>query len=512
MRTALLLLFLLALAAVPGSVLPQRGLNPIEVRDFYRAHPTLAPLLDRLSLFDVFAAPWFAATYLLLFLSLAGCVIPRSRLHWRAMRARPPAAPRNLGRLPASRSWETGLPAEAAVAAGAKVLRRRRYRVDVAPAAGAVSAEKGHLRETGNLAFHLALLGLLAAVGLGSVFGFHGTVLVKEGGGFANTVTQYDEFAPGRAFNAADLSPFSFTLADFRASFAATPEGGAAAREFAALVDYRATPTAAPSRYNIRVNHPLVVDGTKVFLMGHGYAPRFTVRDGEERIVVADAVPFLPQDGNFSSTGVVKVPDARPDQLGLEGFFLPTAVIDQRRGPVSVFPDARNPVVFLTVWRGDLGLDTGRPQSVYRLDTSRMEQLRDGAAPLAASLAVGETLELPNGLGSITFDGFDRWATFRIARDPGKELALASASLAIAGVLLSLTVRRRRVWVRAAPGPSGRTVVEVAGLGRSEQRALAAEVDEIAAELRGQVSAADVPPPAGTSPAMAVSDQPGREE
>jgi cytochrome c biogenesis protein len=69
MRTALLLLSLLALAAVPGTLLPQRGLNPIKVDDFFTAHPSLAPLLDRLSLFDVFAAPWFAAIYLLLFIS-----------------------------------------------------------------------------------------------------------------------------------------------------------------------------------------------------------------------------------------------------------------------------------------------------------------------------------------------------------------------------------------------------------------------------------------------------------
>src|SRR5512144_1788045 len=107
MRMALLLLFLLALAAVPGSLLPQRGVNPLQVAEFFRRHPTLAPLLDRFSLFDVFAAPWFAAIYLLLVVSLAGCALPRTVQHVTTLRARPPAPPRHLSRLPAYERWET---------------------------------------------------------------------------------------------------------------------------------------------------------------------------------------------------------------------------------------------------------------------------------------------------------------------------------------------------------------------------------------------------------------------
>jgi cytochrome c biogenesis protein len=102
MRTALVLLFLLALGAVPGSFLPQRGVDPGKVDQFAAAHRTLAPWLDRLSMFDV-----FAATYILLFTSLTGCVLPRCRQYARAVRAGPPAAPRNLTRLPQVASFET---------------------------------------------------------------------------------------------------------------------------------------------------------------------------------------------------------------------------------------------------------------------------------------------------------------------------------------------------------------------------------------------------------------------
>src|SRR4051812_21528943 len=176
MRTALILLFLLAVAAVPGSVVPQRGLNELRVAQFYQDHPHLAPFLNKLSLFDVFAAWWFAAIYILLFTSLAGCVIPRSWQHARATRARPPVPPRRLDRLPHAARWSTTLPSDAAYEAASDVLRRKRFRVDRHP--GGIAAEKGYLRETGNLVFHLALLLLLGGVALGGLLGYKATRLV----------------------------------------------------------------------------------------------------------------------------------------------------------------------------------------------------------------------------------------------------------------------------------------------------------------------------------------------
>src|SRR5580693_9648263 len=63
MRTALVLLFLLAAGSVPGSLLPQDGTNPAAVSQYYASHPVLAKVLGGLSLFNVFGAPWFAAIY-----------------------------------------------------------------------------------------------------------------------------------------------------------------------------------------------------------------------------------------------------------------------------------------------------------------------------------------------------------------------------------------------------------------------------------------------------------------
>jgi cytochrome c biogenesis protein len=482
MRTALILLFLLTLGAVPGSLVPQQGVNPLRVDQFKAQHPTLAPWYERFSLFDVFSAPWFAAIYLLLFISLAGCVLPRSRAHWAASRARPPAAPRNFSRLPVARTWTTTAPVPDVVEAARTALRARRFRVDVAGTA--VAGEKGYLRETGNLVFHVALLLLLVAVAVGNLWGYKGSVLVTQGTGFSNTVSAYDTFRQGVAVGSGSLSPFSLRLDSFSVRYQEDGDQRGAPRDFHARMTFTSSPGVTPRRYDLRVNHPLVVGGTRIFLLGNGYAPEFTVRDGTGAVVFSGPVPFLPRDSNNTSTGVVKVPSGRPTQLGFEGLFLPSAVLDPVRGPVSVFPDERLPRAVLTAWMGNLGLDAGAPQSVYRLDTRRMTQVQVGGRPLAQSLAPGQTMTLPGGQGTIRFDGVRRWATLQVSRDPGKGPALVSAALALAGLMLSLFVSRRRVWVRASDLGGGRTLVEVAGLARTDSDRLGDEVDDLTAGLR----------------------------
>jgi cytochrome c biogenesis protein len=486
MRTALLLLLLLTVAAVPGSLVPQVGVDPVRVAEFKAQHPSLAPWYERFSLFEVFAAPWFAAIYLLLFLSLAGCVLPRSRAHWAASRARPPAAPRHLERLPVAESWTTDVPPREVLDAARQALRRRRFRVDVG-ADGSVAAEKGYLRETGNLVFHAALLLLLVAVAAGNLFGFQGSVLVSEGGSFSNTVSAYDTVRQGSAFRSGSLVPFTVTLDDLVVRYEQNGVQRGAPRDFRAAVSFTTSPDASPRRAELRVNHPLVINGTKVFLLGNGYAPEFTVRDGTGEVVFSGPVPFIPRDANNTSVGVVKVPGAKPTQLGFQGLFLPTAVLHPERGPISVFPDDALPRAVLTAWVGDLGLDSGAAQSVYRLDTTGLTQVRgkDGK-PLAQSLAPGSTMTLPDGEGSITFDGVRRWTSLKVSHDPGKQWALLSAAAALIGLMLSLFVRRRRLWVRATATDDGRTLVRVAGLARAEGEGLADEVAEIATALRAK--------------------------
>jgi len=495
MRTALLLLLLLAVAAVPGSVFPQRRIDTGRVQAYLAEHRSSGPWLDRFGFFDVYSSPWFSSVYLLLFVSLVGCVLPRSRRHWQAMRSAPPRTPRRLARLPEHATRTIDDPAADVVERARQALRGRRYRVTPYDGGDSLSAEKGYLAETGNLLFHLALLGLLASVGAGLFTGYGGQVLVVEGGTFSNSLPMYSSFTAGTRFSPGDLPPFSFSLDKLVVRFENQTAGGqlGAPREFTATVTVRDAPDAAPRTETVQVNHPLLVDGAKAYLAGNGYAPVVTVRDGTGAIAFRGPVPALATDGTYTSTVVVKAPDARPRQLGLAGTLVPTALLQPGQGWVSIFPDALNPRLVLTAWaaapgQDGLGVNSGVPQSVFSLDVSRLTQLRDtDGQPARLLLAPGERRDLPDGAGSITFDGLRRFASFDVSSDPTKGWALGSALLALLGVTTSLFVRRRRLWVRVTRDEQGRTVVEAAGLARGEDAGLGAEVKAVLDRAAGDV-------------------------
>ena len=483
MRIALILLFLLALGSIPGSILPQRGTDPGAVGRYFQSHPSLAPLLNHLGLFDVFAAPWFAAIYLLLFTSLVGCVVPRTFRMAGAARSLPPRAPRNLGRLPLNAEYSTGLAPDAALATAARLLGGHGFRLRQPDGTGDgrwLSAEKGYLREAGNLLFHLALLGILISVALGGMFGYKADKLLVEGGTFADTAVGLDEFHPGRLVSGSDLPPFSLTLTKFNASYVTSGAQLGEPASFDAFVRYTATPGGQERSADIQVNHPLSVDGDRIYLLGHGYAPMFKVTDATGKVVFNDAVPFIVgATGDFLSQGVVKVPDARPEQLGFSGAFVPTAV--SVNGTLeSIFPAPDHPVVSLIAYGGNLGLNSGVSQSVYDLNTSQMHQL----APRPQALQAGQVWTLPGGKGTITFTGYKQWITLQITHDPGQLPALVCGAAALGGLLLSFLVRRRRIFVRIAEA-DGRSAVQLGGLTRTDASGgFEEEFASLAAELK----------------------------
>ncbi|GAB6987321.1 cytochrome c biogenesis protein ResB [Nocardioides pyridinolyticus] len=458
MRTAVVLLILLAAASIPGSLLPQRGVasDPSAVPTYYREHPDVAPWLDRLSLFDVYSAPWFAAIYVLLLISMTGCVVPRCAQLWREARSLPPAAPRRLSKEDQYARGEVD-EVEDALETAVRHLRRRRFRV--VRHGDEVRAEKGQVRELGNLAFHLSLLVLLVGVAGGRLFGYEGRVAVVEGSTFANVASSYDALTPAPWADLAALEPLELTLEDFTAEFETEGPRFGEPRDFDATVSYRSDDE-GEGTLAVRPNRPLDIDGTKFFLTGHGYAPELTVRDGNGDVAASGPTIFLPVDQTFTSDGVVKVPDARPTSLALQGLFLPTGVEGPEGMGVSAYPGLANPIVQLSAYTGDLGLDDGSPQSVFTLDFTDLDRVaRDDGEPWRASLAPGQTVRLPDGLGSVTFDGVSQFANFQVARDPGKEISLAAAVLLLLGLTTSLAVRRRRVWVRRADDGS----LELAG-------------------------------------------------
>jgi cytochrome c biogenesis protein len=497
MRVALLLLVLLAVAAVPGTVFPQRGQDAARVAQYIADHGGYGRALDRLGFFDVYTSAWFSAIYLLLFVSLVGCILPRSRQHWTALRSRPPRTPRRFGRFPAQTAGSSSDEPRVVAERAAAVLRRgRRYRADVLDEGGGVwsaSGERGYLRETGNLVFHLALVGLLVSIATGQLLHYRAQVLVVQGEGFANAQASFDTYERGRAFSASDLVPFTVRLDEFESRFdAATLQS----RDFTAYVTVT-EPDAAPEERTIKVNHPLEVAGTKLYLQGNGYAPEVTVRDAAGEVAFSGPVPFLPEDQVYTSRGVVKAPDVSggQPQVGLVGYLLPTAVEVGEDQWVSVNPQPSSPLLVLAVWSGDLGLDEGVPQNVYQLDESGLTQSTDpSGTPATLYVRPGETVTLPDGLGELTFDGVRRYVALDLRRDPALGWVLGFALAAFAGLAASLFVPRRRLWVRAAPADSSSpsdqdesptTVVTAAGLARGDDVGLAPELDRVLAAVLG---------------------------
>ncbi|MFV2119249.1 cytochrome c biogenesis protein ResB [Streptomyces sp. Act-28] len=498
MRVALILLFLLSLGAIPGSLIPQNGVDETKVDAFKQSHETLAPIYEKLQLFDVYSSVWFSAIYILLFVSLIGCIVPRSLQFVEQLRSRPPGAPKRLTRLPAHTTWRTEATPEQVREAALELLRKNRFRAHVT--GDAVAAEKGYLREAGNLVFHIALIVMLVAFAAGQLFRSEGGKLIVEGDGFANTLSQYDDFRSGSLFSLDDLSHFSFELKRFTGTYEATGPQRGTPRTFEAEVTY--SKDGGPDEGAvIRVNEPLKVDDAKVYLIEHGYAPVVTVRDGKGEIVSRGAVPLLPLDANVTSQGVVKVTDGyrdrngRRDQLGIPLFFVPTFAGEGQGQMFSVFPALVDPRLSVSAYHGDLRADSGVPQNVYQLDTSKMTPFKDANGDiLKKQLKPGETFTLPNGAGSITFEKeIKEWASFQISQQPGNGWALTGAVAAILGLAGSLFIQRRRVWVRAVEGEDGVTVLEMAGLGRSESAKLPEELAELAAALH---SVAPTAPPA----------------
>ena len=464
MRTALILLLMLGVASIPGSLFPQRTQNPIQVGQFFKDSPELARWLDRVYLFDVYGSPWFSAIYILLFISLIGCVLPRTIEHFHSARALPPSTPKNLSRMEHHSTWiADGSELEAARA----WFKSKRFRV--LEKDGSISAEKGFARETGNLFFHLALILVLLGISFSSLFGMRGEAIINIGERFVNTPTSYDTLTYGRLYKDGNLPAFMLTTEKFDAQYnleTSAPEDYtldiSLLREGGSVVEKKV----------IKVNRPLTIGSTRIYLQANGYSPVVTVRDSKGNVAFQGPVPFLPQDSNLRSIGAIKVPDAEP-QVGFVGSFVPTYVRDPNGGgALSAFPKALDPRLLLAAWAGDLGLDSGIPQSVYRIDTSDMLQVG------LKSLKPGEVFEYPGG--SIKFEGYIQWVNLNFVADPGKNFALLGGIVAILGLLASLFTRRRRIWIRVG------TQVEVAGLAKNDAPGLDVEIAQFIRILKGE--------------------------
>ena len=479
MRTAIILLLMLAAASVVGSLVPQLPNSPARVGAFLDDHAFWGRVFQAAGFFDVFGSWWFALITALLFVSLVACLVPRSRAMIRAARQRPIHA-RELDALPSFAERRVSASPNDAASTAARILRRRHYRVELDAGNAAVAAEKGSLREIGSLAFHWAFLLLLIAVIVGKGTGYVGHATIVEGYGWTDARLNYDgQLRTGRFFSG-DFSGTQITLQDFQDAY----------RETGQPMDYRSSVVLADAdgsnqqTAEVRINHPVGFNGIRIFQYGFGWAAMVRVMRGDD--VLFDGPVVLGQDtakGENPLTqpwlGVVKLSTLRP-QVGIALAVFPDGEAYLRSlesGVPQPMTQDNAPFVSYQVWQGKLldyalsGLDTrfmhmrtsGLLGKGWTVDLDRGCAISGPVGDLPVSSA-GVTC--PNDTGprllTMSFPELRQYSTLQISRDATVPYVLAAAILIVLGLLPALYVSRRKVWVRARSEGEG-SILQVGG-------------------------------------------------
>ncbi|HVL32713.1 MAG TPA: cytochrome c biogenesis protein ResB [Actinomycetota bacterium] len=430
MRTAIILLLLLAAGASVGSLFPQRPVDSVAVDRWIENNPGWTPIAEKLGLFDVYGAWWFMAIYSLLLVSLVGCLVPRYRAFWRTLRARPYTSA-VLDAQPQYMAGTVSVAPDVALHGAERTLRKRRFRLERAN--GTLAGEKGNWREGGSLVFHTAFLVLLIGMSMGKWFGFTGQVAVVEGERFTDTHVEYDFLEEGRYFNERHTGA-QIVVDDFDVSW--WPNG--VPKDFVSSVRLFENGALVRSE-QIRVNSPLTHRGVRFYQLSWGWAP--VVRATQGGKVLYDGPTIALSRGGLWR-GVVKLPGTKPQQTGVELVFFTDPELRADGTPFDASPEPRDPLLIYQSYVGDLGLDV--PQNVYELDPKGLVAAdRGGIRP-------GEAATLTNGV-KLEFTGLRQYSVFQVASNPGAPILLAAAVLILVGLIPALYSSRRRIWVRAAP-------------------------------------------------------------
>jgi cytochrome c biogenesis protein len=463
MRTALILLLMLAIASVVGSLVPQWPNSPERVIRFQIDHPFVGAFYGRAGLFDVYGSWWFVLITTLLLVSLVACLVPRTRAAVKTLRQRPVQA----REIDAFRLYEERVvPADPGrvIDGSRRVLRRRMFRVTRDGEGGsALAAEKGALREIGSLCFHWAFLLLVVGVIYGKGTGFTGRAVLVEGKTWIDAQANYDgQLRTGRFFNG-NFTGVGIHLRGFEDTYRRSGQP----MDFVSHVDLLDPQGNVVRSADIRVNTPASIDGVEFFQYGFGWAPVVEIRR-EGALIASEPITFV-QDTAPEGVpqlampwhGIVKLPSLHP-QVGLTLELWPDSRAWLRlrtSGEPVAMTQEFQPLMFFKVFRGDLT----EPSSTS-LDTNVMRKAGQGV------VGAGQTVDLRTGGvvadgGSgltISFPELRQYSVLQVSRDRGVPLVLLAAILVLLGLLPALYTSRRKIWVRAEPNGNG-TVLKVGG-------------------------------------------------
>ena len=332
------------------------------------------------------------------------------------------------------------------------------------------------------------------------MFSYEGNVIVVADGGpgfCSASPAAFDSFRAGNTVDGTSLYPMCVRVNDFQATYLDSGQ----AVSYQADIEYQAGDDLASGGwqpYLLKVNEPLRVGGDRVYLQGHGYAPTFTVTfpDGQTRtqtlqwrpddqitMLSSGAMRFDPPGGTYTDEW-----QRRQNQIAIQGLFAPTEQLD---GTLlsSSFPAMNEPAVAVDIYRGDTGLDTGRPQSLFSLDPRMIDQGRLTKVA-RVNLREGQDTRLDDGT-VVRFDGATPFVNLQVSHDPAQIWVLVFAMTMMGGLLVSLIVRRRRVWLRLVPGPEGTVNVEFGGLARTDNSGWGDEFERLTERVLSTMQSAE---------------------
>jgi cytochrome c biogenesis protein len=415
MRTAIFFLVGVVAIVAVGSFVPQQDTSdPAKVQQFLSDHGNLDAIFSHLGLplTAVFVSPVFFALLGSLYIALGACVLRRGTALVRRSIRRYPRTPQYWG-------------------------------------------------EWGSWLFHTSLFLFLVAAVLGKATGFQGIVTVTEGKSFTEARAGYDQLQEGLLFDGKHAG-FTMRLNSFSATYA----GNGEASDFVSNVTVLDHGGAVMTK-DIRVNDFLGYHDVDIYQQEYGWAPHIVVRNPGGVTVYDGTIDFFSALGGDKSntTGVLKVPDfgytipgaSQPVQLGARLALFPDArVIPAVNTDGSIDPTqtqygpgtqlARNPVLEVQLFVGDLGLNRGQAQDVNTLDTTNMRPYFADAHVLPVVLGQSTPLVLPGAGGqnaqfSISFPDLEQYSLFMVKHDTGVGLIYASFVLVMTGLLTKLYLR-----------------------------------------------------------------------
>ncbi|MFN2569765.1 MAG: cytochrome c biogenesis protein ResB [Candidatus Dormibacteria bacterium] len=412
MRTAIFFLIGVVLIVLIGSFVPQQDTSAqTKVDEFTAAHHNLNSLGAHvgLPLTEVFVSPVFYVLLGSLYLALGACVLRRGR-----------------------------------------ALVQRTLR--------------GHRRtpqywgEWGSWLFHTSFFVLLVAVVWGKATGFQGIATITEGERFTEARAGFDTIQEGLLFNGHHAG-YQVRLNHFNATY----DSRGAPRDYVSNVTLLEGGRPVVTR-DIRVNDFLGHDGVDLYQQDYGWAPRIVVRNPAGATVYDGTIQFFGENKGVQ-TGILKVPGfnytipgaRQPLQLGARMAIFPDAQTIAHVNPDgTVDPlatnygpggfEARNPVIQLQLFVGDLGLDSGPPQNVNQLETRRMQPYFSDGRPVPIPLRATQPFDVPAGQGesaqfTVSFPELKQYSLFMVKKDDGVPFIYAGFILIMAGMMTKLYLR-----------------------------------------------------------------------